>query len=81
VFQDLPTILQQWKCFASTGWEKEIVESVPIMQPVYNLWHFLNQKYTVGAYRISSEDPDSLSRDPLLDVVENRPPNGVVGMR
>ena len=81
MFQDLPTILQQRGYLASAGRKREIVENTPIMQPVDNLWHFLNQKYTVSVYRISSEDPDSLLRDPLLDVPKNRPPNGVVDMR
>ena len=82
MFQDLPTILKRRRYLASVGWKREItVENVPIMQPVYNLGHFLNQKYTVGVYRIPSEDPGSLLRDPLLDVVKNHPPNGVVDMR
>ena len=56
-------------------------EKVPIVQPVHNLWHFLNQKYAVSVHRISSENPNSLSGDPLLDVVKNRSPNGVMGVR
>ena len=43
--------------------------NVPIVQPIYDLWHFLDEKYTVSVYRVSSENPNSLPRDPLLDVV------------
>ena len=81
MFQDVPTFLQQRRYFASADWKREVVENAPIMQPVYDLWHFLSQKYTFSVYRIPSEDADSLLRDPLPDVLKYRLPNGVAGMR
>jgi len=81
VFQGLPTILQQRGYTASADWKRKVAENVPVVQPVYNLRHLLNQEYTVSVYRISSENPNSPPWDPLLDVVENRLPNGFVGMR
>ena len=29
---------------------RRVVENVPIVQPINDLWHFLNQKYTVSMY-------------------------------
>ena len=43
--------------------------NVPIVQPIYDLWHLLDEEHAVSVYRVSSENPSPLSRDPFLDVI------------
>ena len=67
--QGLPTTLHQRGHSYRPTEIRSAVENVPIVQPVDDLWHLLNQKYAVSVYSVSRENPGPLSRDPLFDII------------
>lgn len=46
-----------------------IAGNVPIVQPIYNLWHFFDQEPTVNVHGVPCENSSPLPRNPLFDVV------------